>query len=112
MAEDLKKLIDSKQTQAFIKTTEQPLKGITSEQKVALNRKGNILFNEGKVEEARRVFITTGYSDGLTRVGELDETKNKDLLALKMYLLAHNTKKANPILEKIAGMLKIILKEE
>jgi len=35
----------------FVKTTVPP--GITSAQKVALNRKGNMLFNSGDVEGAR-----------------------------------------------------------
>lgn len=113
METDLKKQIDSRQDQkGFIKVTDQPVTSLSSEQKVILNRKGNILFNKGDVESARRIFITTGYSDGLTRVGDVYEEKKDDLKALKMYLLAHNKKKSDPIIEKFAGLVSAILKEE
>jgi|SRR5574344_2255556 hypothetical protein len=113
MDSDLKKQIDSKQDQnGFIKVTDQPVSSLSSEQKVVLNRKGNILFNQGDVESARRIFITTGYSDGLTRVGDSYAEKKDDLKALKMYLLAHNKKKSDPLIEKFAGLVSAILKEE
>ena len=55
-------------TDGFIKVTDQPVRGLTAEQKVILNRKANIMFNKGNIEDARRIYITTGYSDGLTRI--------------------------------------------
>ncbi len=102
---------DSSVPDGFIKVTDKPVQSLNSEQKVMLNRKGNVLFNEGRIEEAARIFITTGYSDGLTRVGDVFMNKNKSLQALKFYLLAHNTKKAEPIFEKISGVLSILIKE-
>jgi hypothetical protein len=39
-------------------------------ERVALIRKGNELFNQKKLELARKIFITTGYSDGLIRLGD------------------------------------------
>ena len=68
---DLKKdFAHPKEPGHFIKVTDFPVSGLTSEQKVVLNRKGNVFFNQGKILEARRLFITTGYSDGLNRVAE------------------------------------------
>ncbi|MFA6936791.1 MAG: hypothetical protein WCQ67_01010 [Treponema sp.] len=113
MDNDLKNIIDTKQgNSGFIKVTDNPVTSLSSEQKVVLNRKGNILFNNGDIEGARRIFITTGYSDGLTRVGGKYEEKNEDFKALKMYLLAHNKKKSDPIIEKIAGLISITMKGE
>lgn len=113
MDSDLKNAIDSKQgPDGFIKVTDQPVSALSSEQKVVLNRKGNILFNQGDIESAKRIFITTGYSDGLTRVGDSYAEKKDDLKALKMYLLAHNKKKSDPIIEKIAGLVSILMKNE
>ena len=44
--------INKKQgSQGFIKVTDEPIKSLTSQQKVILNRKGNILFNNGDIEE-------------------------------------------------------------
>ena len=95
----------------FIKVTENPLTSLSSEQKVALNRRGNELFNNGKINEASRIFITTGYSDGLTRVGDVLTKKNQLLDALKFYALAKNKNKCEPLFEKIAGTISLLIKE-
>ncbi len=113
MKDDLKNKtkLENQDAQGFIKVTDQPVKTLTSEQKAILNRKGNILFNEGKTEEARRIYTTTGYSDGLTRIGNLYMEKNQTLKALKQYILAHNKAKAEPIYEKIAQVISSVIKE-
>ncbi len=111
MTSNLKNQIDSKPEELkFIKTSDLPLDGLSDQQKVALNRKANALFNEGKVEMAKRIFITTGYSDGLTRIGDNYNKENKYLDALKMYLLAHNKRKSEPIIEKISQIVSVMLK--
>lgn len=111
MTSNLKNQIDSKPEELkFIKTSDLPLDGLSDQQKVALNRKANALLNEGKVEMAKRIFITTGYSDGLTRIGDNYNKENKYLDALKMYLLAHNKRKSEPIIEKISQTVSVMLK--
>ena len=96
----------------FIKTSDSPLGTLTSEQKVLLNRKGNVLFNEGDIHNAKRLFITTGYSDGLNRIGDTYKKEKDDLQALKFYHLAHNKAKAEPIIEHIAAVISGYLREE
>lgn len=111
---DLKEVIAGKQDvipEGFIKVTDNPVAGLTSEQKAILNRKANIMFNNGNIEDARRIFITTGYSDGLTRVGDFYMDHNQNLKALKQYALAHNNRKAEPIYNDIAKIISSILKE-
>lgn len=111
MTSNLKNQIDSKPEELkFIKTSDLPLEGLSDQQKVALNRRANALFNEGKIEMAKRIFITTGYSDGLTRIGDNYNKENKYLDALKMYLLAHNKRKSEPIIEKISQTVSVMLK--
>ena len=62
---------------------------MTEKERVALIRKGNELYNEGKIEEAIRIFSATGYKDGLTRVGDLYYfDKKMPLIAYKYYKLA------------------------
>lgn len=95
----------------FIKVTDNPVAGLSPEQKVILNRKANMMFNAGNVEDARRIFITTGYSDGLTRVGDYYMNKNESLKALKSYFLAHNKRDAEPIYESIAKVISTVLSE-
>lgn len=108
---DLKSLIDNQDVEGFIKVTDSPVP-LTSEQKVILNRKGNAYFNAGDLLSARRIFITTGYSDGLIRVGDTLLNDGKELQALKLYWLAHNKNKCNDLFEKLANIISEIIKEE
>ena len=70
------------------------------------------MFNAGNIEDARRIFITTGYSDGLTRVGDYYLNKNEGLKALKAYYLAHNKRDAEPIYESLAQIISTLLQEQ
>ena len=101
----LKNLQEKKLPDGFIRLTDNPVEGLSSEQKVVLNRKANTMFNNGNIEDARRIFITTGYSDGLSRVGNYYMEKKESLKALKAYYLAHNAREAEPIYEKIAKVI-------
>jgi len=95
---------------AFIKVTEpSPVEG---SDKASLNRKGNQKFNEGDIESARRIFMTTGYSDGLSRTGDYYKSQARPLEALKMYWMAHDKNKANPIIEQLSYLLQDILHED
>ena len=96
----------------FIKVTDNPVDGLSSEQKVILKRKANAMFNAGNIEDARRIYITTGYSDGLTRVGNYYMDKNEGLKALKAYYLAHNKRDAEPIYESIAQVISTLIKND
>ena len=96
--------------EGFIKVTDNPVGGLTSEQKVILNRKANAMFNAGNIEDARRIYITTGYSDGLARIGDLYMKQNRSITALKYYLLANNRAKSEMVYEKIANIISILLK--
>jgi len=77
--------------------------------KAALNRKGNQKFNEGDIEGARRIFMTTGYSDGLSRVGDFYKSKDRLLEALRMFWMAHDKNKIEPLIEKLAFSLQDML---
>ena len=94
----------------FIKTSVKPV--IEGSQKAALNRKGNVLFNSGDIEGARRIFLTTGYSDGLVRIGDHYFSKGKTLDALRMYWIAPDHKKADPIIFRLSEVIQSLLHEE
>lgn len=105
-----KKLFDKfDQENSFIKVTTTKVEG---SEKAALNRKGNQLFNSGKIEEAKRVFMTTGYSDGLSRVGDFYKSKERLVEALRMYWMAHDKNKAQPLIEHTASFLQGLLQED
>ena len=94
----------------FIKTTKRPV--IDGTQKAALNRKGNVLYNCGDIEGARRVFLTTGYSDGLVRIGDYYNAKGRPLDALKMYWIAPDHKKAEPIIIQLSAVIQNLIHNE
>jgi len=94
----------------FIKTTVKP--AIDGTQKANLNRKGNMLYNSGDIEGARRIFLTTGYSDGLVRVGDYYNSKGRTLDALRMYWIAPDHNKAEPIIAKLSVIIQTMLNDE
>lgn len=95
---------------AFIKVTSPA--PVEKSQKAALNRKGNQLFNAGDIEGARRVFMTTGYSDGLARVGDNYKSKDKFIEALQMYWIAPDRTKSEPIITQLAGIIQCLINED
>lgn len=101
--------IDRLRVPGLIKSTDKPVQNLSTEQKAALNRKGNQFFNEGEIDSARRIFVTTGYSDGLSRIGDFFLEKGAELEALKMYWLAHNRRKADPLVKKLALIIETML---
>jgi hypothetical protein len=105
--------IKNKEENYFIKNTA-PSPGVCADSKLKaeLNRKGNALLNSGDVEAARRVFITTGYSDGLIRVGDAYKKQKRPIDALRMYWAGHDRKKAQEIIMEAALLIKDLLAED
>ncbi len=93
----------------FIKSTEQKCETLSREQKYTLNRRGNELFNAKEIQAAARIFLTTGYSDGLTRVGDYYMKEGNTLNALKYYSLAHNQYKMDAVAKDIASLISSII---
>lgn len=110
--EDVRKTLQEHEIpNGFIKVTEKPLTTLNIEQKAQLNRKGNVLFNQGNIDGACSIFVTTGYSDGLNRIGDAYMKKDKPLQALKYYILAHNKNKMESVYEKLAQLISSVMKE-
>jgi hypothetical protein len=108
---DYKKFFENFESEnVFVKTTARP--SIDGPQKAALNRKGNVLLNAGDVEGARRIFLTTGYSDGLSRVGDRYRAQGRPLDALKMYWIAPDRTKAEPIMTQLSLLMRNLIQEE
>ncbi len=111
MAKKTANLLDLIPQEGFIKITKETNSALSGEQKSALIRKGNQLFNEGKYEVAKRIFITTGYSDGLGRLGDYYYEKKQVLEAYRMYHLAPNRKIVEAMTEKMAMIVRSWLKD-
>ncbi len=85
---------------------------LESSQRIALIRKGNELLNVGKVEAAKKIFITTRYGDGLTRIGDYYNKKQNPLEALRMYWIAPAPEKRDRLVEKLAGIVRTWIHQE
>lgn len=96
----------------LIKTVDEPNGDLSPEQKAQLNRRGNVLYNEGDIETARRIFQTTGYSDGLMRVGESYLRAGQAIDALKMFKLSHDHVRSEELVEKAALAIRKMLAEK
>jgi hypothetical protein len=101
--------------EGFLKITAEKPAGaakLAENERVALIRKGNELFNLKKYDLARKIFVTTGYADGLIRLGDLYLKQSKPLEAFRMYLQAPDAKKVEALLEKSVAVLRHWLSEE
>ncbi|MBN1648356.1 MAG: hypothetical protein JW874_10000 [Spirochaetales bacterium] len=103
---DLKQIFDKFDSAGFIKLTRPNPEGISQSQKAALNRKGNELFNAGQYEQAKRIFLTTGYTDGLIRVGDHYFRQNEHLEALRLYWIAPAPDRCENLIAKISSVVQ------
>jgi hypothetical protein len=107
-----KNLFERFSSEGLIKTVDLPIGGVEPDRKVKLNRRGNELFNAGDIEAARRIFQTTGYSDGLIRIGDRYLAESRPIDALKMFRLARDDKRSEALIDKAAQVIRKLLDEE
>ena len=97
--------------EGFLKVTRPPAPEVSSEQKVQLIRKGNELFSRGELEQAKKIFVATRYSDGMIRLGDLYAGEKDYLSAYQMYKMAPAPDRAETMIQKLSAVLKNWLKE-
>jgi hypothetical protein len=85
---------------------------ISEKDRVALIRKGNQLFNEGKIEMAGKIFKSINYIDGLIRIGDYYYKKSQPLKALTYYKEANCKPRIEELSQKMFEVLKMWIKEE
>jgi hypothetical protein len=96
----------------FLKATQEKPAAMSGEKRSALIRKGNELFNKGKVALAQRIFVTTRYADGLVRIGDWYVRQNRPLDALKAYWIAPRRDKAAVLIERMSCVISEWIREE
>ncbi|TVR03952.1 MAG: hypothetical protein EA403_06010 [Spirochaetaceae bacterium] len=96
----------------FVKVSRDARPAVTAEQRSALIRTANEMFNQGKVGDAKRIFLTVGYSDGLIRVGDYHMKRNEPLEAFRMYWLAPDRAKTDAMVEKMARIVQVWLRQD
>jgi hypothetical protein len=97
--------------QGFLKVVSRTNDSLTSEQKALLSRRGNFFFRNGDIEQARKIFVTIGYSDGLIRVGDWYMERGNPYEAYRMYKLAPAPEKAELIIKRMAEVISRLIKE-
>ena len=61
---------------------------------------------------AQRIYITSGYGDGLIRVGDYYYKKRRPMDAFRMYWLAKDKTRSDKLIEKMAAVIRIWLSSE
>ncbi len=95
----------------FIKVATENKVKLSSQDRITLIRKGNELYNRGEVEKAKRIFLTTNYTDGLIRIGQYYEKKNRHIEALQMYWIAPAPDRRDVLIETMSSIVRKWLKE-
>lgn len=103
----LKKMPD----QGFLKVVSRTHESLTSEQKARLAHKGEEAFQNGDIEQARKIFVTIGHTDGLVRIGDWFMQTGKPFDAYKMYRLAPAPDKAEKLVIRMAEVISRLLTE-
>lgn len=97
--------------EGFIRLTREKT-AVPEDKRIALIRKGNEFFNRGQVDLAKKIFLTTDYSDGLVRLGDRLMEEKKPLEAFRMYWIAGHKRKRDAFVEKMSLIIKQWLHEE
>ena len=92
--------------EGFLRTTRPQPPQIPSDLKVQLIRKGNDLFSRGEYEQAKKIFVSTLYTDGMVRVGDYYAKKKDYLSAFQMYKLAPAPPQAEAMVQKLTTVLR------
>jgi tetratricopeptide (TPR) repeat protein len=95
----------------FLKLTAEKV-DLSEEDRIALIRKGNAYFNQGKYDIAKKIFLTAHYPDGLVRLGDYYLAEKKPLEAFRMFWLAKYPRQVDRMVEKMAAIIKKWIKEE
>lgn len=95
----------------FVKTSRTAPGSLSSQQRTLLIRRGNELFNKGDIDQAKRIFLTAHYTDGMIRLGDHYMKQNLPLEAFRMYWLAPDRHKSDYLIERMAGVVRSWLKE-
>lgn len=96
----------------FLKVAAQPGTAISREQRAALIRRGNELFNRREIATAKRIFVTVRYSDGLIRIGNYLMEAGDPLEAFRMFWIAGDRRRVEEMAEKMAMVVRKWLRED
>lgn len=99
-------------SEGFLKVGLQPGTAISREQRAALIRRGNELFNRNEIATAKRIFVTVRYSDGLIRLGNHLMEQGDPLEAFRMFWIAGDKRRVEEMTEKMAMVIRKWLRDD
>jgi hypothetical protein len=105
------KILNEIPREGFLKVTDVRNESLTDHQRVVLMRRGNVFFKKGDIEQAKRIFLTIGYTDGLIRIGDYYYAENRPFEAFKMFKIAPAPDRVNNMIEKMTHIIQRWLKE-
>ena len=108
---ETERVLKAMPTEGFLKVTRPPAPEVSTEQKVLLIRKANELFNRGDIDQAKKIFVATRYSDGMIRLGDLYARQKDYLSAFQMYKMAPAPDRAEAMILNLTAVLKNWIKE-
>ncbi len=81
-----------------------------SKERAAIIRQGNELFNQGKINEAMKLFVQADYGDGIMRVADwYFYDKKQPLIALKFYRMINRKDRIDEIYARMMFAFKKIV---
>ncbi len=104
-------IFNNRPDEGFIKIPKSGTVELNAKDRVQLVRKGNELMNQKNYIQARRVFLTVGYSAGLIRLGDYYHEEGNIYEALKMYKAAGAKSKLEAMTSKMAETLRLWINE-
>lgn len=105
-------VLKSMPAEGFLKVTRPDPLEVSPEQKVQLIRKANELFGRGDLDNAKKIFVATRYTDGMIRLGKHYEQAKDYLSAFQMYKLAPAPERAEAMIVKLSQVLQTWLKDD
>lgn len=85
---------------------------MSGKDRAELVRKGNMLFNEGEIEKASKIFEAVHYVDGLIRIGDYYYGKSEIVNSLIYYKKANYKKRIEQLAPGIASVFKTWIFED
>jgi hypothetical protein len=86
---------------------------LEDQERIALIRRGNELFNNGDYKNSLKIYLATNYKDGIIRVADYLYFDKKDKISgVKLYKKAGHQKVVDDFAEKAAEIIKLLLAED
>lgn len=85
---------------------------LSNRQKALLTRKANQLYNAGELDQAERIYLTVGYSGGLSKLGRHYLAKNDFIRAMLLFLKADERAQLDTLSDRFAMVIRKWLRSD